>query len=251
MTDAATTIPLNEPAANPDTTQKFIGVPQPSLATLYGLEYRWGPTDHRAPNMDVTGKLSTPLRRPKGRKIPLGRDAWLKAARSALIHEGIGGVEIGKLARRLRATRGGFYWFFTSRKQLLDNLLTDWEETNTAAFESIVRARGANGTAEFQALCDMWVDESDYDPQWDAAVREWARISPRVATVVRRIDDVRIEIIRRIFHDMGYEEPEAFIRARITYFHQVGYYALGVHESREQRLKLLPLYVRILTGRAL
>jgi hypothetical protein len=48
--------------------------------------------------------------------------------------------------------------------------------------------------------------------------------------------------------DLGYDETESFVRARTTYFHQVGYYTLGVRESREQRLKLLPLYTRILTG---
>lgn len=200
--------------------------------------------------MDVPEKPTSAAKRLKGRKVSLGRQAWLDAARSALIREGIGGVEVGKLARKLRATRGGFYWFFTSRKQLLDLLLTDWEENNSAMFKSSVRDRGANGTAEFKALCDMWVNESGYDPQWDAAVREWARISPRVATIVRRVDDARIEIIQRIFHDMGYEEPEAFVRARTTYFHQVGYYTLGVRESREQRLQLLPIYIRILTGQS-
>jgi AcrR family transcriptional regulator len=200
--------------------------------------------------MGMTAKSSAPLKRARGRRVSLGRHAWLKAAKYALIRQGIGGVEIGKLARKLRATRGGFYWFFTSRKQLLDSLLLDWVQSNTAAFESIVRTPRANGAAEFQTLCEMWINESGYDPQWDAAIREWARISPRVATVVRRTDDARIEIIQRMFHSMGYEEPEAFIRARVTYFHQVGYYALGVQESREQRLELMPLYVRILTGRA-
>jgi AcrR family transcriptional regulator len=198
--------------------------------------------------MDVAAKSSIATNQPKGRKTPLGREAWLIAARSALIGDGIGGVEVGKLARKLRATRGGFYWFFTSRKQLLDNLLSDWEETNSAVFKSIIRDRGANGTAEFNALCDIWINEDGYDPQWDAAVREWARISPRVAKIVRRVDDARIEIIQRIFLDLGYDETESFVRARTTYFHQVGYYTLGVRESREQRLKLLPLYTRILTG---
>jgi AcrR family transcriptional regulator len=198
--------------------------------------------------MDAPNKSSAAISRPKSRKIALGREAWLKAAKSALISEGIGGVEIGKLARKLHATRGGFYWFFTTRQQLLNYLVADWEETNTAIFRSIVRDSGANGTAEFKALCDIWVNEAGYSPQWDAAVREWARISPRVATVVRRVDDVRIKIIQRIFHDMGYDEPEAFVRARTTYFHQVGYYTLGVKEPREQRLNLLPIYIRILTG---
>jgi AcrR family transcriptional regulator len=184
----------------------------------------------------------------KGRAPRFGREAWLGAAKSALIDEGLGGLEVGKLARKLRATRGSFYWFFESRDELLDCLITDWEETNTAKFRSVLRDSGSNGKAEFQALCDMWVSESGYSPQWDAAMREWARIEPRVEAVVHRVDDLRIELIQQIFKDMGYEEPEAFVRARTTYFHQVGYYTLGVRESREQRLRLLPIYIRILTG---
>jgi hypothetical protein len=33
------------------------------------------------------------------------------------------------------------------------------------------------------------------------------------------------------------------------YFHQVGYYAMGVRESRKRRLQLLPLYTKVITGR--
>src|SRR6202789_1642624 len=105
--------------------------------------------------MDIATKTATTLVREKSRRTALGREAWLKAARAALIREGIGGVEIGKLARKLQATRGGFYWFFTSRKQLLDNLLSDWEETNSAGLKAIIRDRGSNGIAEFDALCDL------------------------------------------------------------------------------------------------
>ena len=63
------------------------------------------------------------------------------------------------------------------------------------------------------------------------------------------MDDLRIAILQRIFARMGHPEDEAFVRARITYFHQVGYYALGVRETREARLRLLPLYLKVLTGR--
>jgi AcrR family transcriptional regulator len=198
--------------------------------------------------MDASTKTSPALKRPKGRKTPLGREAWLNAAKTALIREGVGNVEVGKLARKLRATRGGFYWFFPSRKELLDTLLADWEKTNTAAWKAVVGDGSAGGMSEFKALNEMWVGEKGYDPQWDASVREWARTSPRAATAMRRVDDVRIDIIRRIFLHMGYEATEAFVRARTAYFHQVGYYTIGVRESREQRLKLMPFYIRILSG---
>jgi AcrR family transcriptional regulator len=182
-------------------------------------------------------------------KDPIGRQGWLDAARNALIREGIAGVKVGKIARRLKVTRGGFYWFFDSHKQLLDELLLDWEQRNTAGFESVLRESGRNGMAEFQALVGVWLNEKDYSPAWDAAVRDWARVSGKVANAVRRTDDARIEILKQVFLDMGCKDEEAFVRARICYFHQVGYYALGVRESREERLRLMPLYTRVLTGR--
>ena len=49
--------------------------------------------------------------------------------------------------------------------------------------------------------------------------------------MVRRVDDERIDILKRIFLDMDYAEEEAFIGARVAYFHQVGYYALALKET--------------------
>ncbi len=223
-------------------------MPQSTVAVRHGLAYRPAGINNRAPNMDMPDKARTTSNRRKVRKTRLGREAWLTAAKQALITEGIGGVEIGKLARKLQATRGGFYWFFSSRRQLLNHLLTDWEETNTAALKAIAADPSLDGPGQFKALINMWVSEAGYDSQWDAAIREWARISPRVAQTVRRIDDERIEIIHKLFYNIGYQDPDAFIRARVTYYHQVGYYALDVHESRAARIKLMPLYVRVLTG---
>lgn len=188
--------------------------------------------------------------RTPARKSVLGKEAWLKAARDSLIRHGIASVQIGKLARKLRATRGGFYWFFNSREELLDQLLEDWEETNTAAWKAVLADSERQGMSEFLALVDMLIHEKNFSPRWDASVRDWARISPKAAAAVRANDDERIAIIKQMFLDMGYEDSHAFVRARIVYFHQIGYYAVGIQETREQRLKLLPLYVEFLTGRS-
>jgi len=190
-------------------------------------------------------------RRKRGAKTPggkpvLGREDWVLTARTALIRDGINAVNVLPLAGRLRVTRGGFYWHFKDRADLLDALLADWEANNTAAFERVLNDGGHNGPAEFQAFVDVWVSERDYDPAWDAAVRQWALQSPRVARVVKRVDEHRIALIRQIFLDLGYEDPEALVRARITYFHQVGYYTLGLGESSADRLALLPVYIRVL-----
>src|SRR5882724_417439 len=73
--------------------------------------------------------------RARGKRRRLGREVWLDSARRALIEEGTAGVEINKLAKRLGVSRGGFYWFFKSRTQLLDELLADWASTSIMLFE--------------------------------------------------------------------------------------------------------------------
>jgi AcrR family transcriptional regulator len=188
-------------------------------------------------------------RRRHKKRAPLGRELLLNTARQALIEEGTAGVEINKLAKRLGVSRGGFYWFFKSRKQLLDELLNYWADSSTQLFERILHTHGQNGSQEYRALINLWIDENEYDPRWDGAVRDWARTSAAVRKKVHAVDNKRIAIIERIFLDMGYKGTEAHVRARVTYYHQVGYYALGVQETREQRLELFPFYAKVLTGR--
>lgn len=182
-------------------------------------------------------------------KLRLSRQDWLAAARAALISGGIDSVKVERLANALNVTRGGFYWHFTDRADLLDSLLQAWEEETTALFEGTLGRDQANGMREFSALIQIWVEEKAYSPAHDSAVREWARTSDRAEAAVKRVDNHRIGVLKKIFLDMGYHDDEAFIRARITYFHQIGYYLLGLGETQEQRRKMLPLYIQILTGK--
>lgn len=181
------------------------------------------------------------------RRGPLSREDWIAAARQLLIECGIEHVRIGRLAQTLGVTRGGFYWLFKSRDELLDELLKDWVNTNTRPFEEILNSEH-KGVQELEALFDLWIDEVEYSPAYDSAVRDWARMSEPVARVVKEVDLHRINLMKTIFQDLGAPEDEALIRARIAYFHQVGYYILGLGETKEARTPTRPLYSKILAG---
>lgn len=145
-------------------------------------------------------------------------------------------------------TRGSFYWFFSSHQELLDALLHDWETSNTQSMLNTLNIQENDGPARFRALMTLWIEEKTFDPRYDSAIRDWARTSRRVANAVRMNDDRRIAAIKEIFLAFGYQPDEAFIRARVTYFHQVGYYALHIRESRARRLKWSGHYYETLTG---
>lgn len=177
---------------------------------------------------------------------PIERD-WIAAAREMLIEGGVAAVQINPLAVRLGVTRGGFYWRFRNRQDLLDHLLIDWQNTNTRPL-LLALERSGTPRERYRRLVRLWIDERDFLPALDTAVRQWAATSPVVEALVREADTIRIEAISRLFSDAGQDAREAKVRARIVYFHQVGYYTLGIRETRRQRRDLASVYDRILTG---
>ena len=61
-------------------------------------------------------------------------------------------------------------------------------------------------------------------------------------------DAACVDAIASLFRKHGYEEKDAFVRARITYFTQIGYYALELGETEEERLRHTATYVYTFTG---
>ena len=190
--------------------------------------------------------LNTPPLRAVQRLRP---QDWLAAAEKRLISGGIDSVKIGLLAKDLGVTRGSFYWQFKDRGHLLDVMLASLHSFSLGIFDDLLLKEGSCGMDEFLRLVHLWIDEEQFDAGLEAAIRDWARVSEDVAEVVKDVDEGRIKAIKRIFLDFGYEDDEAFIRARITYFHQVGYYTIGYNETLDERMALLPLYVSVLTGK--
>jgi AcrR family transcriptional regulator len=190
--------------------------------------------------------LRVPLPDRKGNiKIPY--EGWLECAKVTLIEEGIGMVKVDRLARRLKVTRGGFYYHFKTPHALLEALLEMWRTQNSF----VPPAAPETPEAAYQALermADVLIHEKGFDPQFDMAIREWARISVPVAAVVREVDDQRIEALRRIMLGLGCGPKEAEIRAKVFYWHQLGYYALGVEETAATREQNLPVYLSVLCG---
>jgi AcrR family transcriptional regulator len=177
----------------------------------------------------------------------LSTQDWIDVAKATLIREGVNAVKIDRMARDCGVTRGGFYWRFKSRSELLDMLLDDWVRTNTAPILAALDSLGSPAD-RFQRLAELWIDERDFSPNYDTAVRNWSKNDAKVAIVVRQIDDQRIDALKSLFRDYGYGVDEALVRARITYYHQVGYYAMELHEEASRRSVLSNLYVQVLTG---
>jgi AcrR family transcriptional regulator len=70
---------------------------------------------------------SLPVAEKQGKSTEsLTRDDWISAAWDMLGENGLDGVRVEPLARRLGVTKGSFYWHFKDRQQLMEALLDRW-----------------------------------------------------------------------------------------------------------------------------
>ena len=200
-------------------------------------------------------RAAPPLHRDDPDKEPLighvkvTREDWLNVARDILVSDGVAEVKVLTISARLEVSRSSFYWYFKSRKHLLDALLDDWQGWNTRLIREHCDMQSATIT---EAVCNFFrcfVDPERFDQGLDFAIREWARRDGQVRARIDREDTARIGALTAMFERHGYGWAEADTRARILYFQQLGYHALDQSEPLEDRLARTEMYLLGFTGR--
>ena len=176
------------------------------------------------------------------------RNDWLNIARDILVNDGVAEVKVLKMADLLHVSRSSFYWYFRNRQDLLDALLDEWDQRNTARIVAHCKEPSDNIT---HALCNFFrcfVNPAIFDTGLDFAVREWARRDPKLRERIDAADAMRLQAVIAMFSKHGYSKTEADARARILYFMQLGYHALKVAEPMDLRMSRLRPYMHGFTG---
>jgi len=184
---------------------------------------------------------------PKG-NVKVTREDWLDVAAEVLVERGVNQVKVLTLANQLGVSRSSFYWYFHSRKDILDQLLARWEDRNTRAVLDHAARPAGNICRAVMHLFECFIGPRQFDPRLDFAVREWARRSAQVRARLDAADKTRVVAIRDMFLRHGYEAADACSRARIIYFMQISYYALVENEPFETRFAMLKPYLVSFTG---
>lgn len=185
--------------------------------------------------------------KPQRRRGELSREDWVEAARGILIKGGMGALSLRGLSETLGVTTGAFYSLFASQDELHDAIHQEWIRCNSEPFTRAIEAAGPDGMNQYLAYVRELVLGTEFDPRFDNAIRDWAHGSAKTAAILRDIEAFRVEQLHKVFQAMGFTGKAALMRARVTYFHQVGYNAMQISETLEERLSNIPYYAEILT----
>lgn len=171
----------------------------------------------------------------------LGRADWMRAGQELLCKEGIAGMRLSKLTKKLRVSTGSFYHHFTDMEEYLGALAesfnTDQVETQIAAVE----AETSDPLQQIRLLRAQSRDSGIFE--LDAAMRVWATSDPRAAAAMRRSERVVLSFLADAFGRLGFDAEQSDLRARILLSTNVAHFTEGVPGGpggfSEQALKLL------------
>lgn len=158
----------------------------------------------------------------------LSRDDWTEAGLELLATEGLAGLAVEPLARRLGATKGSFYWHFKDRDDLIVATLERWEAEDTTSVVEMVSAL-TDPRERLNALAERALGDA-LKLGFDAAVLA-AADDPRVRPVLTRVTRARMDFIVQLYRELGMRKPAAQKHARLTYSLFLGMSHLGVAEG--------------------
>ncbi len=157
-----------------------------------------------------------------GRKAALSRDDWIEAAFKWIAEHGVPSLAVEPLARSLGVTKGGFYWCFANRDELLLAVLERWEAVGTQEIILLVK-QVPEPAGQLRALANEVVRRIDI-PGTEAAgpVRVHyalvcASSDPLVAPVMARVTAERIGFLTRLLKLAGF--PPKLAKQRATLAH--------------------------------
>lgn len=140
-----------------------------------------------------------------------------------LAEEGIGGLRVEVLAKRLKVTKGSFYWHFTDRRDLLLAVLTVWKEGRIRDIIKQTRAQPGEELERLHHVIDVYsAGRNRRGMLIELAVRDWVRRDPEVAAIVAEVDDIRLRCARELFLACGVPFDEASSRCMLLYAYVFG-----------------------------
>lgn len=153
----------------------------------------------------------------------LDRAAWIQAALDTLADEGVTGIRVEVLAKRLHVTKGSFYWHFKDRQDLLAGVLDTWKDGRIRDIVKQTRPEPGKEEAQIFHVIDVYsASRNKKGILIELAMREWARRDAQAAATVEEVDAWRLRCARELFLAIGLPLHEASTRSMLLYAYVFG-----------------------------
>lgn len=160
---------------------------------------------------------------------------------------GIDLVRVDNLAKKLKITRGSFYYHFENREDLLRAILERWrvKATETVIENMQKRSLGAQEQLIELMLLPGKGARSSEAASIEISLRAWARRDPMARAAVDEVDSYRVSHIEKLFVELQHPADQAKDLANLVYGYMVASSLVNPSQSadtsndRARRLAIL------------
>ena len=150
------------------------------------------------------------------RSMPrLSREKWLELAIEALAEKCKSKFSLDSLIKAMPVTKGSFYNHFKNREDFLLALVDYWDRHDTQSIIEALRHLPEDLTPEerlwelTQAIHDLELN------RYELLLRTISFEHPETRVAIEKVDRRRVDALRGLFAEMGYEGMECEMRARV------------------------------------
>lgn len=155
-----------------------------------------------------------------------GREAWIAAAFHILADDGVEGLRIERIARKLNVSKGPFYWRFADRADLLRAVLEHWKRERTGRLIEMI-ASIPTPRARLEELTRLALEgtyQSIDVARLEGAFRAWSARDPAAAALVSEVDAERLGYLETELRLMGASPADAKALGHGIYLALIGLY---------------------------
>lgn len=156
------------------------------------------------------------------RPAPLTRADWSAAGLVALLEGGPRAVTVEGVASRLGATKGSGYWHFSSRADLLQEVVAEYRRTHTDALIEHVHRQADSPRDQLRLLFDLIFRARQNGNEARILLSD----EPVIAEAVADLAERRIGFVAGLVSATGVGRSEARRRAELAYCVVLGHEVL-------------------------
>jgi AcrR family transcriptional regulator len=186
-----------------------------------------------------------PVQKKKTQRV--SKAQWLDMGLEVLETDGIAGVRIEILAKRLGISKSGFYWHFKNRDQLLNELLNHWSRELTEVATTNPEMLALEPKNRIIKTAEMILE---YDlTRYEIPIRQWALHDAVAARAVRKVNRLRLSFLSEAFSELGFTGDDLDMRVMLFVCYHTWESPMFREISRKRRRELIAKRIELLTSK--
>ena len=150
-------------------------------------------------------------------KIIAKKEDWIFLGYKLFSEQGIAGIIVEKMAKKLKVNKSSFYWHFKTKKEFINEIITYWISSNTNQIISITDNQ-KSGEEQFIKLIELSFKKEPY-LDFIFFLKRYAIKNKKIQIIIDEIDHQRIEYTKNIL--IGYHEMLRYKKQNKNYTEEV------------------------------